>query len=58
MYRGKKVAKNVGYFCDFQKSTQNKESPNGQKLAQPGHPALMSGTYAVDKQLIPVLSFK
>jgi hypothetical protein len=46
------------YFCDFQKSTQNKESPNGQKLAQPGHPALMSGTYAVDKQLIPVLSFK
>jgi hypothetical protein len=29
--------KNVGNFCNFQETTQSKQSPNGRKFAQPGH---------------------
>jgi hypothetical protein len=28
----------VGYFCDFQKTAQSKQSPNGRKFAPSGHP--------------------
>jgi hypothetical protein len=33
-----KVAENVGYFCNFKKPTQRKQSPNRLELAQSGHP--------------------
>jgi hypothetical protein len=29
---------NVGYFCNFNKTAQNKKSPIGRKFAQSGHP--------------------
>jgi hypothetical protein len=35
----KKVAKNVRYFCNFQKSVQGKQSPIGLKFPPSGHPA-------------------
>jgi hypothetical protein len=28
----------MGYFCNFQKTFQSKQSPNGQKFAESGHP--------------------
>jgi hypothetical protein len=28
--------KNVGDFCNFEETTQSKQSPNGRKFAQPG----------------------
>jgi hypothetical protein len=35
---GKKKPKNAGYFFHFQKSVQSKQSPDGRKSAQSGHP--------------------
>jgi hypothetical protein len=40
----------LGYFSNFQKSTQSKQSPNWRKFVQSGHPAtslprLKSPTY-------------
>jgi hypothetical protein len=32
----------VGYFNNFQKSTQSKQSPNWRKFVQSGHPAEQS----------------
>jgi hypothetical protein len=29
----------MGYFCNFRKTAQSKQSPNGRKFAQSGHPA-------------------
>jgi hypothetical protein len=38
-----KVAQNVGYLCNFQKKTaKSKQSANGGKFAQSGHPGLIS----------------
>jgi hypothetical protein len=34
-----KVAKHLGYFYDFQKSTQSEQSLSGPKFAQSGQPA-------------------
>jgi hypothetical protein len=28
----------MGYFCNFQKTAQSKQSPIGRKFAQSGHP--------------------
>jgi hypothetical protein len=28
----------MGYFCNFQNTTQSKQSPKGRKFAQSGHP--------------------
>jgi hypothetical protein len=39
-YRGKKVAKDLGYLCNFHKTAQSKVWPNRRKFAQPGHPGL------------------
>jgi hypothetical protein len=35
-----KRPKNLGYFCNFQKTAQSKKSPNTPKFAQSGHPAI------------------
>jgi hypothetical protein len=35
----KKVANILGYFHNFQKTAQRKQSPNRRKFAQSGHPA-------------------
>jgi hypothetical protein len=35
---GRKWPKNVGHFCNFQKTAQSKQSPNRRKFAQSGHP--------------------
>jgi hypothetical protein len=32
----KKVAQNMGYFCNFRKTAQSERFPNGQKFAQSG----------------------
>jgi hypothetical protein len=37
-FLGKKVLKNVVYFCNFQKMPKSKQSPLGRKFAQSGHP--------------------
>jgi hypothetical protein len=34
----KKVPKSWGYFCSSQKTAQSRQSPNGLKFAQSGHP--------------------
>jgi hypothetical protein len=31
----------MGYFCDFQKNAQSKQSPIERKFAQSGHPDQM-----------------
>jgi hypothetical protein len=33
-----KLVQNLGYFCNFQKTTQSKLSPNRLKFAQSGYP--------------------
>jgi hypothetical protein len=35
----KKVPRNVRYFCNLKNTAQSKQSPNGRKFAQSGHPA-------------------
>jgi hypothetical protein len=37
-YRGKSSPK-LGYFCNFHRTVQRKQLPNGRKFAQSGHPA-------------------
>jgi hypothetical protein len=37
-YRGEETPKTLGDFCNFQKYTQSKQSPNGRKIGQSGHP--------------------
>jgi hypothetical protein len=39
--RGKKYPKKVGYFLNFQNTARNKQSRNGRKFSQSGHPALV-----------------
>jgi hypothetical protein len=36
--RGEKQTKNLGYFCNFKKTDQSKQSPHERKFAQSGHP--------------------
>jgi hypothetical protein len=38
--RGIKVSRHLRFFGNFEKSAQRKQSPNGRKFAQSGHPEL------------------
>jgi hypothetical protein len=54
-YRGTKKLHNLGFFCNFQKTVQSKQSPNSRKFAQSGHPVYVhEGPLAV-KQSPPCL---
>jgi hypothetical protein len=44
------VEQNMGYFCSFQKTTKNKQSPIGRIFAQFGHPARLN-VFAVLRSL-------
>jgi hypothetical protein len=44
---------NLGYFCNYQKTTQSKQSRNGRKFAQCGHPLNYALTLRLSSKICP-----
>jgi hypothetical protein len=57
-YRGKRVAKKLGYFCHFQRTAQSKQSPNRQKFSQSGHSAQKDALLRMLSVHSPYIHFK